>query len=132
MGRTVLDTQVLLWAMYRPERLPLDIAAFLEDKSKELHFSAVSIWEIAIKQALRRPDFDVQPSQAISDARAMGFLELPATAAAAARVATLRPIHKDPFDRLLIAQSIDMPAIFLTADRILQGYSELVKLFSPR
>lgn len=132
MGRTVLDTQALLWAMYRPERLPLDVVSLMEDKRNELYFSAVSIWEIAIKRALRRLDFDVQPSQAISDANALGFAELPVTAAAAARVATLRPIHKDPFDRLLIAQSIDMPATFLTADRILHGYSELVKLFTPR
>jgi PIN domain nuclease of toxin-antitoxin system len=132
MSRTVLDTQVLLWSMYRPQRLPLDIAAVIKDKSNELHFSAVSIWEIAIKRALGRPGFDVQPGEAISDALAMGFLELPVRAAAAARVATLPLIHKDPFDRLLIAQSMHLPAIFLTADRVLQGYSELVKLFSPR
>ena len=132
MSRAVLDTHVLLWSMYRPQRLPQDIASIIKDRNNELFFSAVSIWEIAIKRALRKPDFNVDPNGAISDAAAMGFLELPVRAAAAAMVATLPAIHKDPFDRLLVAQAMSEPANLLTADRALEPYSALVKAFDPR
>ena len=131
MRRTILDTQVLLWSMYQPQRLPPDIADTIKDASSECLFSAVSIWEIAIKQTLRRPDFDVEPTEAISHAIAVGFTELPVRAAAAALVSKLPLIHKDPFDRLLVAQAISERAVLMTADRTLERYSELVRTFHP-
>lgn len=131
MSRVLLDTSVLLWSLYRPERIPADIADIIEDRSNELLFSAASIWEIAIKRSLARPDFNVDPTEAISDAVAIGFVELPVIAACAAQVATLPLIHRDPFDRLLVAQAIYEPAKLLTSDRALVQYSSLVQSFDP-
>jgi PIN domain nuclease of toxin-antitoxin system len=131
MGRVIVDTHVLLWAIYQRRRLPRDVTAMLEDRGNEILFSAVSIWEIAIKQALRKPGFSVDPKSAISAALGMEFVELPMRAAAAALVSTLPLIHKDPFDRLLVAQAISEPAVLLSADRILERYSELVRSFTP-
>ena len=107
MSRIVLDTHVLLWTIYDQRRLAPDAAEAIEDPANEVLFSAVAIWEIA------------------------GFAELPVTAAAAAQVSALPPIHKDPFDRLLVAQAINEPARLLTADRILAQYSTLVQPFDP-
>jgi PIN domain nuclease of toxin-antitoxin system len=118
--------------LYQPERIPPNIADIIKDRGNELLFSAASIWEIAIKGALARPDFDVDPTEAVADAIAVGFVELPVTAACAARVATLPSIHRDPFDRLLVAQAINEPANLLTSDRTLVRYSSLVQLFDPR
>lgn len=132
MDRTLLDTQLLLWSLYRPKRIPADIAEIVVSKAGEILFSAVSIWEIAIKSGLGRPDFVVDPTEVISDAEAAGFVELPVAAAAAARISTLPPIHRDPFDRLLIAQAIHEPAKLLTSDRLLAQYSEIVQPFDPR
>jgi PIN domain nuclease of toxin-antitoxin system len=129
MSRVLLDTHVLLWAMYRPERLPQDIAEIIRDRSNDVLFSAISILEVAIKTALRRPDFNIVPTEVISDAMAVGFVELPVWSAAAAIVSTLPPIHKDPFDRLLVAQAMHEPAILLTADHALDGYTPLVRRF---
>ena len=131
MDRTLLDTQLLLWSLYRPKRIPADIAEIVVSKAGEILFSAVSIWEIAIKSGLGRPDFVVDPTEVISDAEAAGFVELPVAAAAASRVSTLPPIHRDPFDRLLIAQAIHEPARLLTSDRLLAQCSEIVQPFDP-
>jgi PIN domain nuclease of toxin-antitoxin system len=132
MARVLLDTQLLLWSLYRTEHVPEDIADVIEEGSNRILFSAASIWEIAIKRALGRPDFLVEPTEAISDATAAGFVELPVIAAAAAKVSKLPPIHKDPFDRLLVAQAINEPARLLTSDRILAQYSPLVQSFDPQ
>jgi PIN domain nuclease of toxin-antitoxin system len=131
MGRVLVDTQLLLWSLYRPKRVPREIRDVIEGGANDILFSAASIWEIAIKRALGRPDFVVEPSHVISDSAATGFMELPVTAAAAAQVSTLPPVHKDPFDRLLIAQAIHEPARLLTSDRILARYSTLVQPFDP-
>jgi PIN domain nuclease of toxin-antitoxin system len=132
MARVILDTQLLLWSLYQPRLVPEHIADIVEPGSNTVFFSAASIWEIAIKRALGRPDFLVEPLDVISDAAATGFVELPVTAAAAAQVAELPPIHKDPFDRLLVAQAIDEPVKLLTSDRVLTRYSPLVESFDPR
>lgn len=89
-------------------------------------FSAVSIWEIAIKSALRRNDFQVAPDEILAAAIESGFTELPVRSAAAVQVAKLPVHHRDPFDRLLIAQAITEPATLYTADSQLEIYSELV------
>ena len=128
--RLLLDTHVLLWALAMPERLAPAIRDQLEDPANTVLFSAASIWEIAIKARLGRADFPQSPTQVIEAARVIGFLELPVHAAAAARVADLPLLHRDPFDRLLVAQAISEPARFYTADRLLPPYSELVTLIS--
>jgi PIN domain nuclease of toxin-antitoxin system len=126
--RLLLDTHVLLWALGRPERLDAATRALLEDPETEVLFSAASIWEVAIKAGLGRADFAVRPDEVARAARGTGFAELPVRAAAAALVADLPPHHRDPFDRLLVAQAMAEPARLYTADPQLPPYSELVTL----
>lgn len=125
--RLLLDTHVLLWALIAPRRLAKQALSDIENPANEVIFSAASIWEIAIKSALGRADFGVSPDEIAAAAAASGFVELPVRSAAAAHVAKLPAHHRDPFDRLLIAQSITEPALLYTADPQLQVYSELVR-----
>lgn len=124
--RLLLDTHVLLWALDTPDRLPLSLRAQLESPSVEVYFSAASIWEIAIKSALGKIKFHYSAKEIADGAEMTGFMEMPVSAEHAAGVAHLPMIHTDPFDRLLIAQALAMPARFVTADATLAGYSELV------
>jgi PIN domain nuclease of toxin-antitoxin system len=124
--RILVDTNVLLWAVIDPGRLSHSVRSALEDPGNEVLFSAASIWEIAIKKSLGRADFRVQPSEIIDEAVASGFVELPVNSSAALKVADLPFHHRDPFDRLLVAQAITQPAALYTADAQLAAYSELV------
>ncbi|MDN3568590.1 type II toxin-antitoxin system VapC family toxin [Paeniroseomonas aquatica] len=126
--RLLLDTHILLWALDKPARLDGGTRALLEDPANEVLFSAASIWEIAIKARLGRADFPVRPDQIAQAARGTGFTELPVRAEAAARVADLPLHHRDPFDRLLVAQAMLEPMRLYTADPLLPPYSELVTL----
>jgi PIN domain nuclease of toxin-antitoxin system len=120
--RLLLDTHLLLWAAARSARLPREARELLQDDSNDVYYSAASIWEIAIKSSLRRKDFRVDLTQLLATLPEMGLVELPVTAAHAAGVTRLPPIHRDPFDRLLIAQSIVEPLTFLTNDALLDRY----------
>lgn len=131
MARLILDTNVLLWAVVRPARLPPFVIAAIEEPGNEVLFSAASIWEIAIKAALRRPAFEVDVAVFAADAVSMGLVERPVTSAVAARVAKLPMVHRDPFDRLLVAHALAEPARLITSDRLLSRYSELVEAFDP-
>ncbi|MDP1682289.1 MAG: type II toxin-antitoxin system VapC family toxin [Burkholderiales bacterium] len=124
----LLDTHILLWALDAPERLPQDVVAQLESPETTVYFSAASIWEIAIKTALGKIDFHYSPEDIAQAAKDTGFVELPVSAAHGAKVAHLPLHHRDPFDRLLIAQVLLMPAQLITADAALVPYSELVRL----
>ena len=124
----LLDTHVLLWTLDAPERLPEDVVAQIESPETTVYFSAASIWEIAIKTALGKIDFRYSPEEIAQAARDTGFVELPVGAAHGAKVAHLPLHHRDPFDRLLIAQTLLLPAQLLTADSTLVPYSELVRL----
>ena len=126
--RLLLDTHILLWALTRHRRLNARTRALLVDPANEVLFSAASIWEIAIKARLRRTDFSVQPDQIVRVARESGFEELPVRAHAAALVADLPLHHRDPFDRLLVAQAIIEPVRLYTSDPQLSSYSDLVVL----
>ena len=126
--RVLLDTNVLLWAFLTPARLGAGTWSLIQDEANEIAFSAASIWEIAIKARLRRADFTVRPEVIAREARDVGFTELLINADTAVRVADLPLHHGDPFDRLLVAQAMAGPMQFLTADPILQRYSELVTL----
>ncbi|HVH75356.1 MAG TPA: type II toxin-antitoxin system VapC family toxin [Stellaceae bacterium] len=125
--RILLDTHILLWAISTPERLGAQVRAAILNTGNEVLFSAASIWEIAIKAGLRRGDFVADPNAVVEEASDLGFIELPVRSAAAARVADLPPIHRDPFDRLLVAQAIEEPAVLYTADGQLLAYSNLVR-----
>jgi PIN domain nuclease of toxin-antitoxin system len=125
--RYLLDTHVLLWALATPERIPPAVRTTIADPQHEVLFSAASIWEIAIKAALGRPDFRISAARVATLAAETGFTELPVSVAHAAAVASLPPHHRDPFDRLLVAQASSLPARLLTTDGALPIYSDLVE-----
>lgn len=122
----LLDTNVLLAALLAPERLPQEVAAGLSDPANTVYFSAASIWEIAIKRSLDRADFDFSPQDIHRLALETGFTELMVKGEDCYPVASLPWHHRDPFDRLLVAQAQSLPAYLLTTDRVLKQYSELV------
>ncbi len=126
--RLLLDTHLLLWALSTPDKLDPATRDLVEDPANEVLFSAASIWEIAIKAGLGRADFAVRPKAIFRAALDTGFGELPVRAEVAARVADLPPHHRDPFDRLLVAQAIAEPVRLYTADPLLPPYTELVTL----
>ena len=117
----LLDTHVLLWAA--AGKLSPSAAKYVEDESNDLYFSSVSIWEVVIKRHLNRKDFRVEPLLFYQGLRSAGYGELPMTSKHALAVERLPMLHKDPFDRLLIAQAISEELIFLTADEIVAQYT---------
>lgn len=100
----------------------------IEDGRNEVFFSAASIWEIAIKSKVKKQGLRFTADQIAAAAAKTGFTELPIRAEAAALVAKLPPHHRNPFDRLLIAQAMTEPAHFLTAEAGLKRYSDLVRV----
>jgi PIN domain nuclease of toxin-antitoxin system len=126
--RLLLDTHLLLWAAARSKRLPREARALIEDAANEAYFSAASMWELAIKISLGRKDFRIDLAALQTDLPDMGLIELPVTAVHAAGIAKLPPIHRDPFDRLLIAQGIAEPLKLLTNDALLARYSNGVQV----
>jgi PIN domain nuclease of toxin-antitoxin system len=128
--RLLVDTHLLLWAVARTRRLPPEARRLIENQRNEVYYSAASLWEIAIKLGLRRSDFKLDLGVVRPALSEMGFVELPVTGAHAERLVALPPIHKDPFDRMLIAQSQSEPLILLTNDDTLAGYGDLVHVVS--
>lgn len=127
MARTfLLDTNVLLAATIAPERLPAGVRDTLADAANAVYFSAASLWEIAIKRSLRNRNFDFQPQDIHQLALATGFDELPVRGEHTFAVASLPWHHRDPFDRLLVAQAMALPAYLLSSDAALPVYSPLV------
>lgn len=126
--RFLLDTHILIWALAEPLKLSPAMRAAIEDEENDVLFSAASIWEIAIKAQIGRLTSSFEPEKIARAARHTEFEELPIRSAAAAYVARLPMHHRDPFDRILIAQAICEPARLLTADRQLTRYSDLVTL----
>ena len=124
----LLDTHVLLWAAGQPERLSESVHAVLQDRQNQLYFSSVSIWEIVIKRGLGRNDFVVDPRLLRYGSINNGYAELAMTSEHALTLATLPGIHKDPFDRILVAQAMTEQMKLITADTILAKYTDLVVL----
>ena len=120
--KLLLDTQILLWAAGQPERLSTRAKRQLNDPNNELFFSAVSLWEVAIKSGLGRDDFRVEPRVLRRALLDNGYVELPVTSEHAVNVDALPPLHKDPFDRLLLAQALVEGITLLTADVQLARY----------
>jgi PIN domain nuclease of toxin-antitoxin system len=132
--RVLLDTHVLLWAVDQPSKFDEATLQLLVNGDNEIFFSAASIWEIAIKSASVKHGFDYMPQEVLRVALETGFSELSVTADDALRVHALPqfPDHRDPFDRLLIAQAQGGPYQFLTVDTVLPRYSPLVSLLPLR
>ena len=120
--RLLLDTHLLLWAAASSGRLPREARELLQDDGNDVYYSAASIWEIAIKSSLRRKDFRIDLTRLLTILPEMGLIELPVTAAHAARATELPLIHRDPFGRLLIAQSLAEPLTLMTNDALLGRY----------
>jgi PIN domain nuclease of toxin-antitoxin system len=125
--KLLLDTHVLLWAAGRPDHLPAKTRKLLNDPRNELIFSSASLWEIAIKSGLGRDDFQVDARLLRRGLLDNGYLELPITSEHAVAIDGLPPIHKDPFDRLLVAQSMVEGITLLTADPLVAQYPAPVK-----
>jgi PIN domain nuclease of toxin-antitoxin system len=120
--KLLLDTQILLWAAGQPEHLSAAARRQLNNSGNELIFSAASMWEIAIKNALGRIDFRVEPRVLRRGLLDNGYSELPITSEHAVNADGLPSLHKDPFDRLLLAQALVEGITLLTADAQLARY----------
>jgi len=118
----LLDTHLLVWGAKQPERLSKEAAASIADPENELFFSAVSIWEIAIKQGLKKPDFDIDARTLRRRLLENGYRELALTGEHGASIELLPPIHSDPFDRILIAQASCAEMTLLTSDSVIAKY----------
>lgn len=123
--RLLLDTHVFIWAVTDSRKLAASARKMIVAAS-EVHVSAASIWEIAIKARLGKIDGD--PLKMADAIERSGFVELPICSRHAVMVAHLPLHHADPFDRLLVAQAVSEPLILLTADEALAPYSELVRV----
>jgi PIN domain nuclease of toxin-antitoxin system len=128
VSRFLVDTQLLLWNVYGSRKLPARVGRLFRDGRHQFFYSAASLWEIAIKAARGREDF-VADTAAIRDVlEENGFKELPIAAEHAVAVSTLPPIHADPFDRMLVAQSIVEPMVFITSDERLAAYPGTIEV----
>ncbi|HQS13688.1 type II toxin-antitoxin system VapC family toxin [Reyranella sp.] len=123
----LLDTHILLWAAARPEKLSRKTLRLFDDPDNTLVFSAASLWEIVIKQSLGRDDFDVNARQLRRGLLDNGYNELSVTSIHALALDDLPPLHKDPFDRMLLAQSRVEGFMLLTADKQILQYPGLIQ-----
>ncbi len=125
--RLLLDTHLLLWAAGQPDRLSAEARSLLQDPANDLVFSVASLWEITIKRGLGRADFRVEPRVLRRGLRDHGYSELAIAADHALAVDLLPPLHKDPFDRLLLAQAVMEGITLLTADPLVARYPAPVR-----
>jgi len=121
--KLLLDTHLLLWAAGQPDQLSAAAHSLIEDPQNELLFSSASLWEIAIKRGLGRSDFRINPRLVRRALLDNGYSELPITGEHAVAVDGLPSLHKDPFDRILVAQAIVEDIALITVDPWVAQYS---------
>ena len=126
--KLLLDTHILLWAAGEPQKLPVKIRQLIEDEENTLFFSAANLWEIVIKNGLGRNDFQIEPRMFRSALMDNGYLEVPITSEHVLFVHDLPPLHKDPFDRILVAQSSIEGMALLTVDQAVIDYGGTVMI----
>lgn len=126
--KLLLDTHLLLWAAGQPNRLSAAARRSIADPMNDLHFSAASIWEVVIKHGLGRRDFQTDARLLRRGLLDNGYSELPILSDHVVVIDSLPPIHKDPFDRLLVAQATVEGITFLTADPVVAKYPRPVRL----
>lgn len=126
--RYLLDTHILLWAAGQPERLPAEALAVLQDLQNQPLFSAASLWEVTIKAGLARADFRVDPRLLRRNLLDNLYEELPITGAHAIATDGLPPLHKDPFDRILVAQALVEGVTLLTVDPMVAQYPGPIRM----
>lgn len=120
--KLLLDTHLLLWAAGVPNRLSAATRKLIQDPANELLFSAASIWDVAIKRGLGRKDFQADPRLLRRGLLDNGYGELPILSEHVVAIDSLPPIHKDPFDRLLVAQATVEGITLITADSVIVRY----------
>ena len=128
MARLLLDTHVVLWAAMGSPRLPERARDLLSDPESELWFSAASIWEIVIKSGLGRSDFTVDSVELRRSLLINGYRELAVSGQHALEIAELPDMHRDPFDRLLVAQAVTEGYLLATVDAKLTGLPGVLDL----
>jgi PIN domain nuclease of toxin-antitoxin system len=126
--KLLLDTHLLLWAAGKPNRLSAAARRSIDSTANELLFSAASVWEVAIKRGLGRNDFQADPRLLRRGLLDNGYTELPILSDHVVAIESLPPIHKDPFDRLLVAQATVEGITLLTADSIVAKYPGPVRM----
>jgi len=122
--KILLDTHLLVWAL--EGNLPPKAKQYIEDENNTLQFSPISIYEIVIKNRKRLPDFCFDPAFFYSELIRVGYIELPLTSHHSLLVRDIPLLHKDPFDRILLAQAQFEGIQLLTSDNILAKYPEAV------
>jgi PIN domain nuclease of toxin-antitoxin system len=126
--RLLLDTHILLWTIAESRRLSTDARALIGDASSEITFSAVSLWEVAIKTGRGRADFHIEAGLLRRQMLDNGFVELAVTGAHAVALASLPALHRDPFDRMLVAQAMVEGVMLVTGDRAVAKYPGPIRL----
>ncbi len=121
--KLLLDTHLLLWAAGEPKRLSKAARALIENADNELLFSAASLWEVAIKRGLGRKDFQVDVRLLRRGLLDNSYSELPIVSDHVVAIESLPPLHKDPFDRILVAQATAEGITLLTTDSLVAQYS---------
>ncbi len=124
--KLLLDTHILLWALAGDQRLSKKAAKLISDPQNEILVSAVSLWEVGVKHSMGR--ITVSPEILVEAIASTGFQELAVTFDHCISVSRLPPIHRDPFDRMLVAQSLSVPAILMTHDQTLNKYGSTILL----
>ena len=122
--KLLIDTHLLLWAA--ADLLPQQAQPYFDNEENQLFFSSASIWEVIIKKGLNRPDFNVNPIALYWGLLDNGYLELAINSRHALLVADLPPTHKDPFDRIMIAQAKAEGAYLLSSDSIVSQYAPVI------
>jgi len=120
--KLLLDTHILIWAVHDPDRLSPEVEGLIRAMQNDLLFSAASLWEVAIKTGLARDDFDVDVKVLRDGLLSRGYEELNVLGTHSYALAGLPPIHKDPFDRMLVAQAIAEQVLLVTGDPIVARY----------
>jgi PIN domain nuclease of toxin-antitoxin system len=126
--KLLLDTHLLLWAAGQPDRFSAAAQRLINNPENELLFSAASVWEVAIKRGLGRGDLQADPRLLRRGLLDNGYVELPILSDHVVVIESLPPIHKDPFDRLLVAQATVEGITLMTADSIVAKYPGPVRM----
>lgn len=130
----LLDTNILLFMAYEPDKLKQEVVELLEDTEKTLCFSSASVWEVVIKSGLNKPDFDVDPEQFRDGLFEAGLIEIPVKSEHTLVVADLpEKLHKDPFDRLIVAQAKHNKLPLITSDsKLIEFVSDYITIIPNR
>jgi len=120
--RLLLDTRALIWVAFEPAKLSAKARRRVQDVENELYFSVVSLWEIGVKRSLKRGNLDFDPHVLRAALLLRGFIELPLSGEHALAVDQLPALHGDPFDRILLCQTLVEGLTLVTNDDVLLKY----------